>query len=154
MYQKLHTSSPIYVIWKINDKYGTIHYFQIRAQEAKVIGYRCNEHGIKVLEFSKPNGPEFHYEPATNITFGDQPHIRDPLDKKYVNIKMSDTFDLAGKGAYAVRDIPANITYSIYGGYLYDKLQDSIRTERIKDKAKLNHWMKHSHDLEEQWKNK
>ena len=118
------------------------------------MGSGCDENGIKVLIFSIPNGPEFHYEPATNITFGDQPHLRDPLDKKYVNIKESDTFDSAGEGAYATRDIPTNITYAVYGGYLYNKRQDSILRQRIQDKAKRNHWMKHSHELEEQWKNK
>ena len=59
--------------------------------------------------FSKPSGPTFHYLEATNITFGDQPHLRDPLDKKYVYINDSDTFDLAGEGAYATRDISAKI---------------------------------------------
>ena len=49
----------------------------------------CNANGIQVLKFSQPHGPVFHYEEATNVTFGDQPHLRDPLEKKYVYVKKS-----------------------------------------------------------------
>ena len=61
-----------------------------------MIGSTCNKNGIRVLEFSKPHGPVYHYEEATNITFGDQPHLRDPLDKKYVYLKDSETYSNAG----------------------------------------------------------
>ena len=39
------------------------------------------------MTFCEPHGPFYHYEEATNITFGDQPNLRDPLDKKYIYIK-------------------------------------------------------------------
>ena len=42
---------------------------------------------MKVLKFSQPSGPIYHYSPATNITFGDQPFLRDPLAKKYLYVK-------------------------------------------------------------------
>ena len=42
----------------------------------------CDANGIRVLKFSQPHGPIYHYEEATNITFGDQPNLKDPLDKK------------------------------------------------------------------------
>ena len=100
----------------------------------------CNENGIRVLSFSEPHGPFYHYEEATNITFGDQPSLRDPLDKKYVYIKESNTFDSAGEGTYASRDIPENITYVLYGGFLFNIKQKKIRTEHIKEMAKLNNW--------------
>ena len=69
-----------------------------------MIGSSCDANGIRVLKFSQPQGPVFHYEEATNVTFGDQPHIRDPLDTKYVYVKES-TVDEAGEGLYAVKDM-------------------------------------------------
>ena len=70
-------------------------------------------------KFSEPIGPVFHYEEPTNDTFGDQPHLRDPLDKKYVYLKSSTTFDLAGEGAFAARDVPANTGTAICFHQIY-----------------------------------
>ena len=44
-----------------------------------MINSKCNENGIRVLTFSTPHGPVFHYEKPTNVSLGDQPHIKDPL---------------------------------------------------------------------------
>ena len=114
----------------------------------------CNEHGIRVLTFSEPHGPVFHYEEATNTTFGDQPHLRDPLDKKYVYLQNSTSFDTAGEGTFATRDIPAGIAYVLYGGYLYDKEQKLILEQRNRDRTKANKWMKDDPNLEATWKYK
>jgi hypothetical protein len=46
--------------------------FQIKAQEATVIGEKC-DCGMKVLSFSEARGPFFHYDPPTSTSFGDQP---------------------------------------------------------------------------------
>ena len=128
--------------------------FQVNGQEAEIIDSTCTEHGIRVLKFSKPHGPVFHYEEATNTTFGDQPHLRDPLDKKYVYLKNSTSFDTAGEGTYATRDIPAGIAYVLYGGYLYDKEQKQILKQRNLEIAKENKWMKDHPELEASWKYK
>ena len=109
-----------------------------------MIGSTCNEHGIRIPTFSKPHGPVYHYEEATNTTFGDQPHLRDPLDKKYVYLKDSDSFISAGEGAYATRYIPKDIYYVIYGERLYNK-------EEINKKAEANNWMKDDPALEAEW---
>ena len=69
----------------------------INGQEANVIKASSNEFGIMELEFSEPRGPVYHYLKATNETFGDQPHLRDPLDKKYLYLKSSEEYPLAGK---------------------------------------------------------
>ena len=98
--------------------------------------------------FSKPHGPVYHYEEATNTTFGDQPHLRDPLDKKYVYLKDSDSFLSAGEGAYATRDISKDIYYVIYGGRLYNKEEMAILIKDIKEKAEANRWMKDDPALE------
>ena len=106
-----------------------------------MIGSSCDANGIRVLKFSQPQGPVFHYEEATNVTFGDQPHIRDPLDKKYVYVKES-TVDLAGEGLFAAKNIPANIHVVLYGGYLYNKKQYMIWVEKLKETSKENGWVK------------
>ena len=69
----------------------------VNGQEANVIKASSNEFGIMELEFSEPRGPVYHYLKATNETFGDQPHLRDPLDKKYLYLKNSEEYPLAGK---------------------------------------------------------
>ena len=69
---------------------------QINGQEADIISQKCNEHGIKELEFSEPRGPMFYYLKPTNESFGDQPHLVDPISKKYVYLKDSEKFPLAG----------------------------------------------------------
>ena len=126
--------------------------FQVNGQEAEVIGLTCNEHGIQIPNFSKPHGPVYHYEAGTNTTFGDQPHLRDPLDKKYVYLKDSDSFISAGEGAYATRDIPKDIYYVLYGGRLYNKEEADILKRETKEKAKTNCWMKDDPASEAEWK--
>ena len=86
---------------------------------------------MKVLKFSQPSGPIYHYSPATNITFGDQPLLRDPLAKKYLYIKNSndliaDESAEEGEGIFATRDVPANTIFVQYGGMLYDEYQNKI----------------------------
>ena len=115
-----------------------------------MIGSSCDANGIRVLKFSQPQGPVFHYEEATNVTFGDQPHIRDPLDKKYVYVKES-TVDLAGEGLYAAKDIPANINFVLSGGYLFNEEQYDMRFQQLKEKSIANSGMTDDpdhHDME------
>ena len=94
-------------------------HLQISGQEANVISSICNKNGIHVLKLSQPHGPVFHYKEATNETFGDQPHLRDPLDEKYVYVKDS-TLPFAGEGLFAARDIPAKMNFVLYDlSYLF-----------------------------------
>ena len=72
-------------------------WFQIEGQEAEIIAETCNERGIKVLEFSSPKGPKYHYLKPSSQSLGDQPPLRDPVAKKYVYLKYSEIFPLAGK---------------------------------------------------------
>ena len=112
--------------------------FQIKGNEAEITGEICNEHGIKILEFSQPIGPFFHYEPPTNETFGDQPHLQDPLEKKYVYLKHSNLFPEAGEGIFASRNVPANTVYAQYNGMLYNSKEHRIlmdmKSKLISDK--------------------
>lgn len=91
------------------------------------------------MKFSQPNGPVFHYEEATNFTFGDQPHLRDPLDEKYVYVKDS-TIPFAGEGLFAARDIPANINFVLYGGFLFNKEQMEIKNQKLKEEGEAKGW--------------
>ena len=105
-----------------------------------MISSTYNENGIRVLKFTKPQGPVFHYKEATNISFGDQPDIKDPLDQKYVYLKQS-TIESAGQGLYAVKDIPANIHFVNYAGYLYDKKQYDLWLQPLMKKKEENGWI-------------
>lgn len=67
-----------------------------------------------MLEFSEPQGPIFHRDKPTNVSFGDQPHLKDPLDKKYVTLKESK--------AFAKVDIPRGTVYSLYNGLVLSTL--------------------------------
>ena len=56
--------------------YHTLPFFfsvQIKGQAAEVIGEHCNAEGMKVLKFSEPSGPSYHYDPPNGKSFGDQP---------------------------------------------------------------------------------
>ena len=112
----------------------------MEGQEAHISEEICNEHGIKRLKFSDPHGPYFYYEQPTNETFGDQPHLRDPLDKKYMYLKNSNIFPGAGEGAFATRDVPADTIFSPYGGMLYSKEQFKILDEKQYKSILENGW--------------
>ena len=43
------------------------------AQEAEVVGSKCNKEGILVLKLTDPSGPTYHYNPPSHNSFGDQP---------------------------------------------------------------------------------
>ena len=70
-----HTSQNTFVLIRFE--------IQVDGKEAKVISSFCNANGIRMLEYSLTDDTVFHYEEATNITFGDQPNIRE-LNKYYV----------------------------------------------------------------------
>ena len=102
---------------------------------------------MKVLKFSQPSGPIYHYLPATNISFGDQPLLRDPLAKKYLYLKksndlISDVSAEEDEGTFATRDVPANTVFVQYGGMIYDEYQDKIHKMNNAKIRKENSWGK------------
>ncbi|XP_059086689.1 uncharacterized protein LOC131883271 [Tigriopus californicus] len=106
----------------------------ISAQESEVTGEKC-QNGIKILKFSSPTGPNFHYNPPTKNSFGDQPLLRDPLDVRYVHLKPSEDLDNAGEGAFAKFDVPSETTFSLYSGRI---LNDTELTNlQSRQKAEL-----------------
>ena len=113
---------------------------QVEGQEAQISEEICNKHGIKRLKFSDPHGPYFYYEQPTNKSFGDQPNLRDPLDKKYMYLKNSNIFPGAGEGAFATRDVPADTIFSPYGGMLYTWKQREILDEKHNKTRLENGW--------------
>ena len=101
---------------------------------------------MKVLKFSQPSGPIYHYSVATNSTFGDQPLLRDPLAKKYLYLKNSndliaDESAEEAEGTFAIRDVPANTVFVQYGGMLYDKIQTDIRRANVVKIRSENNWI-------------
>ena len=113
----------------------------MNGQESDVIGYQCNIDGIPMVTTSEPRGPTFHYDRPSVDSFGDQPHIQDPLDKKYVNLEISQAFPNAtvNQGAFAARDVPMGTIYCLYGGLILTKSENEA----------LNHVIYKSNDS--QW---
>ncbi len=113
-------------------------FIQINGRETNVIGEKCNEDGIKVLQLGESFGPVFHYEEPNQASFGDQPHLRDPLDKKYIELKNSEKYPKAGEATFATKDVPANTVFVLYGGMLltndqFQDFRDSL-AKQFKDK--------------------
>ena len=127
---------------------------QLNGQEAKIIGEHCNEFGIKILEFSQPHGPIYHHLEPTNSSFGDQPHLRDPLAKKYIYLKRSEVFPTAEEGLFASKDIEPNVVFVQYAGMLFDQYQNHIHQTKVNQIIEQNNWAKHDPRSIELWKYK
>uniref|UniRef100_A0A0K2TBW1 SET domain-containing protein n=2 Tax=Lepeophtheirus salmonis TaxID=72036 RepID=A0A0K2TBW1_LEPSM len=105
----------------------------IEGKEATLTGVRC-VNGIYEARFSEPEGPSYHYLPATNETYGDQPMLTDPLDKKYYYLKKSNVdHELADQGVFASRDIPKHTTIALYNGIVLRKSELDPYNQRCKD---------------------
>ena len=111
----------------------------IKAKHVEVIGERCNDEGIKIIEFSDPSSlsQEYHFERPTAATFGDQPLVVDPLDEKYIRLGGSN-FDTGENsqgteqnGAFANRDIPPSTMLAHNNGYILQKREmDKLKLEQ------------------------
>lgn len=88
------------------------------AQEAEVIGYKCNKYGLMEVTFSKPHGPIIEYWPPTNTSFGAGPELPDPFEFKYVEVGNS-SIPNSGQGVLAKKDLKPGDTAAFIGGYLY-----------------------------------
>lgn len=85
-------------------------------QFSNVVRQRC-ENGIRVVEFSAPEGPTFKFDPPTEESFGDSPLVRDPYEEKMV--KLSQSGD--STGVFATTDIPQpGSLVSLYSGLMYN----------------------------------
>ena len=125
---------------------GTFHNgVMIKAKSVEVIGEKCNEEGIKMLEFSAPlssTAEEYHFERPTSETFGDQPLILDPLDKRYVQLGESGintgekSQGIGQNGAFANIDITPGTVISHINGYIFNEMESKIL---MKKQAKLIH---------------
>ncbi len=102
----------------------------VRGREAEVTGSRC-EGGIKVLTFSAPHGPDYHYNPPTADALGDQPTLGDPLDSRYVYLGPSPTFPAAGEGTHARTEVPPQTVYALYSGLMWTDDERKKQAERI-----------------------
>ena len=110
----------------------------VKAKSVEVIGERCNEEGIKIMEFSPPSEQDYHFERPTSETFGDQPLVVDPLDDKYVRLGESniDTKEKSqpknNNGAFANVDIPPKTIIAHNNGYILTNKEHSqlVRTQK------------------------
>ena len=118
----------------------------VKAQQVDIVGERCNDEGIKVIEFSAPlSRQEYHYERPTSKSFGDQPLVVDPLDDKYIRLgdsafETDESSQGSGQnGAFANVDIPPGTMIGHNNGFIYSKEEmDALKLhyeEVIKKKA-------------------
>ena len=102
--------------------YGKFENFVMKsAHESEVLETKCDNDGmIVVSKFSKISGPEFYYDPPTNVSFGaGPPGVIDPYERKNVRLAQSSIPD-SGEGVFAVKDLPANRCNSLYSGFMFD----------------------------------
>ena len=79
----------------------------------------------------------------TNSSFGDQPHLRDPLNKKYVNVKNSEILPTTEEeGLFALKDIQPNTVIVLYSGMIFDDYQRQIYTDEKFQIKHRNNWRK------------
>ena len=67
---------------------------------------RC-QNGIKEVQLGEtdPKDPTFKYDPPNNVSFGNLPLVRDPMEDLLVKTGPS-KLSQAGEGVFAARDIP------------------------------------------------
>jgi hypothetical protein len=92
------------------------------AHESQVLETKCDEDGmIVVSKFSEITGPEFYYDPPTNVSFGaGPPGVMDPYERKSVKLTQSNIPN-SGEGVFALRDFPETRCTCMYSGFLYDE---------------------------------
>ncbi|XP_059087629.1 uncharacterized protein LOC131884018 [Tigriopus californicus] len=104
------------------------------AKVAEVVAERCDEFGIKEVQYSEPSGPDVFYSPPTNISFGEGPRIPDPYEQSNVVLKQSNVPN-GGQGLFAKKDILHNQKFCFYSGYIY---RNDIEVDIYKQRFELN----------------
>ena len=94
------------------------------AQEAKVLGVKCDENGILyVNQYSTldPSSPHYYYEPASNISFGaGPPGVLDPYERKWLEVKPASNPEM-GQGVFTKRDLKKGMLFTAYVGFVYGR---------------------------------
>jgi len=106
--------------------YGKFEKFVMKStHEAEVLETRCDKDGmIVVSKYSETSGPEFYYEPPTNVSFGaGPPGVVDPYERKSVKVAKSSIPD-SGDGVFALVDFRMKQCTSLYSGYLYNGIEE------------------------------
>jgi len=64
--------------------------------------------------------------------------LGDPLDNRYIHLKVSEKYPEAGEGAFAKENVPKNVFYAVYGGRLYNKEEyktfNSLRMKSLRER--------------------
>ena len=75
----------------------------------------------------------------------------DPIDNRYIELKVSEKYPEAGEGAHARKPVLAKTIYSVYGGRIFDKesfkefnsktLEEFMERElKLSDQDVINFW--------------
>ena len=79
---------------------------------------------IVVSKYSEISGPEFYYEPPSNISFGaGPPGVVDPYERKSVKVAKS-SIPESGDGVFALVDFRIKQCTCMYSGYVYNGLEE------------------------------
>jgi hypothetical protein len=98
------------------------------AKEAEIVSIHCNDQGLMAVKEFKvyEEGPTFYYEPPTNQSFGAGPSgVVDPYERKWLKLAES-SLPHSGLGVSALRDIPANRSFSLFSGFLFRQGEEII----------------------------
>ena len=70
----------------------------------RVTGVKCGPDGIPLASLSLTSNPaSFSFDPPSNSSFGRSPLLRDPLDARNVEVRLSHADADAGDGVFALR---------------------------------------------------
>ena len=73
----------------------------------------------------------------------------DPLDNRYVDLKISETYPEAGEGSFAKTRVAKNTIYSLYGGWFFTnkefksyilKAEQDFRNRNVSDQEYEDFW--------------
>ncbi len=98
------------------------------AREATVTSVECDRGGIPKINYEFAPGEEaslFSYDPPSNDSFGQSPLLRDPLDKKNVEVRRSG-IPGGGEGLFALRPLASDDVITYYSAMRYTREQHRI----------------------------
>ena len=101
------------------------------AREVEIEDVVCDEeNGIPLVKFSLPDerSPFFRFDPASNEAFGRNPHLRDPMEAKQVEVRCSNVPN-SGEGVFALKDLDVGDKIAFYSVLRFNEEQLSIYRE-------------------------
>lgn len=89
----------------------------VEAREGAIDKIWCSKEGIPLISLQKveTNENTFHFDPSTKTHLSDDPHVPDPMETKFVEIRKSELTG-AGEGLFLIKDVEANEIIAFFNG--------------------------------------